>query len=1182
MFLFLLPHSYFMQLKKIEIKGFKSFGDKVTIHFGEGITGIVGPNGSGKSNVVDAIRWVLGEQSSKALRSDKMENVIFNGTKKRKALQMAEVLMTFQNNRNLLSTEYGEVTIGRRYYRAGEGEYLLNGVSCRLKDIHNLFMDTGVSSDSYAIIELKMVDEILNDKDGSRRELFEEAAGIAKFKVRRKETLKKLEETDADISRVDDLLAEILKNMRQLDRQAKQARQYLDLKEQYKKFSLALAQKAIQSRSLQISQFEVFLQHENDKRTQFEAQIATLNATLEAQKLVLLEEEKKISQQQKQLNEVLDSIRKKENEINLKNERFKSLNDRKNALQEEISRNKEKFSLLKDNLQALETEKQNLSETLETFQDQLEESQKFHSKAQQDYQSLQNQQSQLQNRLKNKQLEYNQSLKKRDDCQLQIEVLSGNISGFEKEKETTQAQLSELKEQAQNAQYQIESLTDELESLQDREHQNKLIQQSIQTKLDELNRQKSSAMGDLQAKNKELSVATALSQNLEAYSQSIKYLKSQPNSKHWAFLSDILDCQEPYRAAVEAFLEDKLEFLVTQDRHQALEAIAELAARQKGRAHFVFDSLEPDTEKKTVVEGLTPFASVLKVDSRYLKAVERLFDRVYIVETGYEFGEIDGILIDKNGQWISHANHIYGGQILLGKAKKIGRFFDLQHLKEQVESLNEQIETLEDQIEEQTRNLKTSKDQSFEQALTETKRRLDAQEKQLLTFNTKIEQLSIYLGNSENKNKQIQDKIDAFKTQKADFEPKIEELKIQTEAIEDELEAAERALELSNRTYIQAGAVLNERKIEFNKYSDKLQGFEREFEYKNKDYYALHDSLQRSESALNQTIEALEVIARSSDQENADLPEYYQQKNKLEDQIKALEKSYFERKNSIIENENLVSENRGQKDKCQQSAAQLSEKINAAKLELMGIKERMSVEFEIELNEETLSQAQEGDYTEADLRGQVAAIKAALEKFGPINFTAIEAYNEIKERHDFIQAQKNDLLKAKETLAATITEIETIAKENFLNTFELIRANFVDIFRSLFAQEDTCDLVLVNPLDPLGSSIDIIAKPKGKKPLTINQLSGGEKTLTATALLFAIYLIKPAPFCVFDEVDAPLDDANIDKFNNIIRKFSDRSQFIIVTHNKRTMACTDVMYGITMIDQVSTVVPVDLRVAESV
>jgi chromosome segregation protein len=326
-----------MQLHKLEIKGFKSFADKITIHFDQGITGIVGPNGCGKSNVVDAIRWVLGEQKTRALRSDKMDNVIFNGTKTRKPLQFAEVSLTFNNSRNLLPTEYSHVTITRRYYRTGESEYLLNNVNCRLRDITNLFLDTGIGPDSYAIIELKMVDDILNDKDNSRRGLFEEAAGISKFKIRKKETLRKLEDTDADLARVEDLLHEISKNLKNLERQARQAEQYFKLKEEYKHWSIELARRTVaRQRDLFLS-MTGRLDDETVRKTQLQAKLAAHETALEGEKEALFGREKLMASRQKSLNESINAIRQYESERRIKNERLRLLDDKVNSLKTQLA-----------------------------------------------------------------------------------------------------------------------------------------------------------------------------------------------------------------------------------------------------------------------------------------------------------------------------------------------------------------------------------------------------------------------------------------------------------------------------------------------------------------------------------------------------------------------------------------------------------------------------------------------------------------------------------------------------------------------------------------------------------------------------------------------------------------------------------------------------------------------------
>ncbi|MCA6406130.1 MAG: AAA family ATPase, partial [Cytophagales bacterium] len=361
-----------MQLSKLEIKGFKSFADKIVINFDEGITGIVGPNGCGKSNVVDSIRWVLGEQKTSALRSEKMENVIFNGTSQRSAQQMAEVSLTINNTKNILPTEYSQITITRRLYRSGESEYLLNGVACRLKDITNLFLDTGVASNSYAIIELGMVDDLLNDRDNSRRMLFEEAAGISKFKKRKKETLKKLEDTDADLERVEDLLFEIEKNMKSLEKQAKQTEQYYKIKEDYKEKSIHLAKVVVNKQKDKFGSLNKQIETENDRKAKLAAEVAEKEALIEKSKAELILKEKTLSSRQKSINEFVSKIRQYESDKQVKNERLRFLTDRVNNLKDQIDQDKKSNERARFSIQSLESERESAQSILTEITNKVE------------------------------------------------------------------------------------------------------------------------------------------------------------------------------------------------------------------------------------------------------------------------------------------------------------------------------------------------------------------------------------------------------------------------------------------------------------------------------------------------------------------------------------------------------------------------------------------------------------------------------------------------------------------------------------------------------------------------------------------------------------------------------------------------------------------------------------------
>ncbi len=838
-----------MRLNKLEIKGFKSFGDKTIINFDSGVTGIVGPNGCGKSNVVDAIRWVLGEQKTSLLRSDKMENIIFNGSKSRKRLQLAEVSIAFDNTKNLISTEYSNVTITRKYFRSGDSEYFLNDVKCRLKDITNLFLDTGISSNNYAIIELSMVDNILNDKDNSRLHLFEEAAGISKFRKRKKETLNKIKQTEQDLDRVEDLVYEIEKNLRSLKRQAKQTEKYHRFKDEYKLISINVALEiSKKTRNILKNNKEKLIKIE-DENTKVISELAKKNSKLEAAKSSLIPYEKKLIRFQKNLNSVLEKIRNFEESKRMKSQKAKMLIEKIEDLRERIK--------------------------------------------------------------------YDTESNKRSEF---------SISSIQKEISKNENQL------------------------------NNIIKKLKKTKKD-----------------------------YKKYEEELK----DKNVK----ITDIKEVEDQFR---------ELNY-----------------------------NLESISNKRNQVESLL--------------SLEK---------------------IDKN-------------------------------------SIIEKIKSIDKEVEELKKG-----------------------------FNV-IENLF------KKENKEI--------------------IRI-------------------NKLFTEKSKDLSNDEITYNSLKSNIESLKREIEYKNTTYES--NKKRINENIKNLDISEKEVVKIDSDSDSNDnsLIKLYDQKNKSEKDLQKFEDEYYKLKSTINLDDSSIKELQNKKDININIIDELKSNIHNNEIELNSVEQRISIEFDLELSKCNPDKKFFDEKSVEQFTERRDKLKEKIEKIGQINPLAMEAYNEIKERHDFINKERDDLLEAKDSLLKTIDEIDIVAKESFLSSFDKIKNNFKTVFRSLFTNDDDCDLVINDEDNPLESSIEIMAKPKGKKPLTINQLSGGEKTLTATSLLFAIYLLKPAPFCVFDEVDAPLDDANIDKFNKIVNKFSNSSQFIIVTHNKRTMNNADIIYGITMPEQgVSKVVPVDLR-----
>ena len=838
-----------MRLNKIEIKGFKSFGDKTTINFNKGVTGIVGPNGCGKSNIVDAIRWVLGEQKTGLLRSDKMENIIFNGSKSRKKLQLAEVSISFDNTKNLIPTEYATVTVTRKYFRSGDSEYLLNDVKCRLKDITNLFLDTGISSNNYAIIELSMVDNILNDKDNSRLSLFEEAAGISKFRKRKKETFNKIKQTESDLDRVEDLVYEIEKNLRSLKRQAKHTEKYYLYKEEYKNISINVALKNSESSRKSLETNKIKLGKIEDENTKVSSELAKKNAAIESSKSSLIPYEKKLQSKQESLNKILDKIRDHEELIRIKAEKSKLLNESVSELKRSIK--------------------------------------------------------------------FDQQSNKR-------------------------------------SQFSITSIEKEL----------KVIKKNIEKTLDKL---------DLNKK---------------------EYLKYEEKLKNQNIkISDIKDVEAQFQG--------------------------------------ISNNIKNITSKKSQIVKLI---SLEKID----------------------------------------------------KSKVIK---NLNSLEVEITSIDKSFNIIED------------------------------------------------LFRADNK----------------------ETIRI-------------------NKLFSDKSKDLSTTEIDYNNLKSKLESLEKELEYKSITYDFNKKRINKNQLKLNDSENEIKKLSSIDDEKDYVLIKLYDDKSISENDLENSENEYYKIKSNIDLDDTSVRELQKKKDINVELIDHLKSGIYDTELDLNSINQRISVEFDLKLSECKVDKDLIENHSIENLELRRDKLKEKIEKIGQINPLAMEAYKEINERHEFIVKEREDLFEAKDSLLKTIQEIDLVAKESFLNSFEKIKDNFKTVFRSLFTEDDDCDLVINDPDNPLESSIEIMAKPKGKKPLTINQLSGGEKTLTATSLLFAIYLLKPAPFCVFDEVDAPLDDSNIDKFNKIINKFSSSSQFIIVTHNKRTMNNADIIYGITMPEQgVSKVVPVDLR-----
>ena len=1171
-----------MQLTRLEIKGFKSFADKVVINFDQGITGIVGPNGCGKSNVVDAVRWVLGEQKSRVLRSDKMDNIIFNGTKSRKPTQLAEVSISFDNTKNLLPTEYNEVTISRRFYRSGESEYQLNGVTCRLKDITNLFLDTGIASNSYAIIELKMIDDLLNDKDHSRRSLFEEAAGISKFKKRKKETLKKLSDTDADLNRVEDVLYEIEKNLKSLEKQAKQTKKYYEIKEDYRLLSISMARKGIFNQQETFDNTQKRIAAENNKKQALNTQLLKEEVVTEKLKSDLIIKEKVLAAQQKSLNDHVHSIRSYENEKKIKVARQRFLQDKIEQLKNQINRDQESadrssfaiqglkkaFGIAENDLTAHFTSLNLMKEKFEAQQQATRGAQDQLDISNQIYLNARESVFQYSKNLEIKEIQLNT---------LKVEFEKTNIDSSDHNNSLQEfdIKVNEIVLEKEQKQSIFDKLFKEQKSLDEKK---KALISKIYLIKDEFNL----VNRKLDANQNEYNLIKSLIDNLEGFPEAIKFLKKKSQWKNTPLLSDIITCPEDYRVCIENFLEPYMNHYVFDKVVDAIDAITLLGDGNKGKAHFFIMELLETFKPHDIlpIDSLQSATELIDYDIKYTKLITYLLHNVYIYEGSKPQGADELVLIEKSGKIIYKTYSISGGSVGLFEGKRIGRAKNLETLSIQIKKLKYQQQILSQKLLESQNKFEKIKLKDKLVELEGLKDEINKINESYATFKTRQEQFFSLLNSNTTRKEDIENQIKVIREEIKLLQPQQKEQQASLIESEQKVDEQKLSVEKLNQLLAADSSGYNEANVKYHEEKNKVDRIAQEILHKEESFQNSTKRIEYDQEDLKNSEKDLNQLISNTVTEDDQLVEMYAQKERFEWALSEVEKAYYQHRGNIEVQEKNLKEIRNNRESADQLLMEWREKLSDAKMHLNSIKDRLSVEFNVTLeNIEDNELKPEYEKLGFDaLENQVKISKTKLENMGAINPMAMEAYDEIKERYSFIITQKEDLLKAKDTLISTIGEIDEVAKETFLSSFESIKKNFVKVFRALFTEEDDCDLNLTRPDDPLESPIDIIAKPKGKRPLTINQLSGGEKTLTATALLFAIYLIKPAPFCIFDEVDAPLDDANIDKFNQIIREFSKDSQFIIVTHNKRTMSSTDLVYGITMIEQgISKVIPVDLR-----
>ncbi|PIO48336.1 MAG: chromosome segregation protein SMC [[Chlorobium] sp. 445] len=1159
-----------MYLSRLEVFGFKSFAQRVSLKFDSGLTAIVGPNGCGKTNIVDAIRWVLGEQKTSVLRSDKMENVIFNGTKTRKPLGMSEVSITIENTRNILPTEYSEVTITRRLYRNGESEYLLNKVPCRLKDITDLFTDTGMGSDAYSVIELKMIEQILSENADERRKLFEEAAGVTKYKQRRKQTFKKLETTSQDLARVQDIILEVEKKVASLERQAKKAEQARQAREELRQLEIAIAERELAQIARLTQPLAERLAKEEQEKLVLSTQIDTLDADIQAKSLALIDLEKALSAAQKDANQKTELITATEKQI-LSNE------ERQKLLLQTLSRAEAELESIRTKLSELGTRKLSLQEDLRlkeldlrNHHEAFEQSRAAFAVAEQELRA----QRQL---LEQKRTSIAELSKKISALTLERQSLHNRIENLDAQRTQSHTRRNDLEEKITERCSQIETLKLELEherqvlsarqtALADAKAHRAQLQAELEHEKEHLLRLRT----DRDAKHTRLTFLQSLLDSYEGLPEGVKFLDLEQNKRFGlGSLADLVSIDEEYKLALAAALGEAQSLYISPTTDDALQAISALKTAAKGKLTFtVLDRLSaPALPDFSNISNVTRLIDMVRIAPELRPVLELLIGHVIVapdleraVQLGNSYLHLEVVTL--SGEKFSARGFIRGGSVKASEGLRIGKREEMERLLIETEALQVQIRSTEQRINDLQRAISDITLSELEQEIRRSEQRLLELEKRLsqadferTSFEKEIVELTERVALLDSEKEQLARAL-------ASLQPELDTMESHLQALNLELNEHLRVIELSEQHVQTQNAALQEKNLQLKEFEfavEKLRAAVHSVENEQ------NASMRQQQKLLTETQQSQDEIFRlrsELDTMNDNLHRLYTERDVLQNRCHTLEGEVSTLKGELAQSESKLRDLSRQREVLSQLILEFQQQLSQHSLRAEHIRTVIKTEFDVELTQKEF--AETDDFQMHAAQERATQLKQKLRSLGLVNELALQEYEEEKKRLDFLVSQRDDLLKAERQLHDTIAEINKTAAELFNTTFQAIRQNFINIFRELFNEGDEADLILEDAPDPLEANIEIIAKPKGKRPQAITLLSGGEKTLTATALLFAIYLVKPSPFCILDEVDAPLDDANIDRFVKLLQKFATDTQFIIVTHNKRTMEAARTLYGVTM------------------
>ncbi len=1154
-----------MYLSSIALHGFKSFADKTSVHFDPGVTAIVGPNGCGKSNIIDAVRWVLGEQRARLLRSEKMENVIFNGAGTRRALGLAEVSLSIHNTRNVLPTEYTDVTISRRLYRSGESEYLLNGTVCRLKDILDLFMDTGMGAGAYSVIELKMIEDILSENAADRRRLFEEAAGITKYKLRRGQALRRLDTTQADLTRLADLTDEIEKNVRSLSRQATKAQRHQKLQERLRTLELGLAAADFARLDAERKALDTDAGALRDRVAERTTQLQTREAEAEALRAALLDRERELAEHQQALNAHVEQIRSAEAEVRLAEERRTAAE----AALERLGRERDTDAA---RTEALRAEIETLGKQTEEAKAATDEAEGRRAERATEREAAEAEAAAARERLGEAQAGARRAADALAGARADLDTQRQRRTLLEDEVQRVEARTREIEKSLADTSARIDASAESLK-VAEASHagaeaafaEAEASVADLDTKMATLTESLVSARRRHDAATAEADILQSLLDSYEGFSDAVQTLLAADGGPTHT-VADLLACDEELRPAVDAALGPLADALIAQTEAEAHAGMKRLRKEEAGRATFlVLDRLpkRPPPLLSPTPPGTTPLAASIRTEKAYNLLPRVLFQNVFLADSLAEAEALHAQypvarFVTPEGEWVSGSLLHAGGTSTSASAERIGRREQLEAAQAQAEAARAEIETLEAEVQ-QLRTDRAALDlDALRRAVREAERTLDAHAREAGQVEYEIAAQTRRRDELAERRATLQAELEDAATAER-LKAALTEATTAHEAAAQTRADAEVAYSAAEAESRDALARFSEANLVAVQARTQLDALERD---RTRTLATLDDLATRDEE---RQVEAerfrstREEAAGRIATQSAQATRLRDSKADLDQAVATAETAVSDARSAISDTDALLREVRRLREEAQQAQGAGEIRRTEIGTRLEAITERIWEEYGVapgEIEEPT-------DFDADEARREIPDLRAKLRTIGAVNELALESYEEEKQRLEFLREQQHDLEQAEASLRSTIREINATASARFDETFSAVRREFQRLFKDLFGQNASADIVLAGD-DPLEDPIEIRARPKGKKPSAITQLSGGEKTLTAIALLFAIYLVKPSPFCILDEVDAPLDDANVERFMSLIRAFSESTQFILVTHNKLTMEAADRMYGVTM------------------